>query len=229
LKTLGVVSGLGPYAANSFIQRLLVLTDAEKEWDQFPIVAFYNTQIPSRTRSLLYDEPSPAPLMVETIKKLEQMDVDMVVVPCNSGHGWYDEVVEQIDVPWLNIIEVTSDIVKKQGIQRPLVLSAYVPYKLRLYEKYLDDVTYLKQKDRERLYGLIERLKVNADRDMVKKELEDIISGYSDKTDGIVIACTEPSMLFNRSEHSFSGIPLVDSMHEYAEKTVELCKEEGDG
>jgi len=187
------------------------------------MVAYYNTQIPSRTRALLYGEESPAPKLIETIKVLEDAKADLIAVPCNSGHGWYREVSNKINLEWLNIIEITSSAVIRDNIKKALVISAYVPRQLRLYDDFLDNVIYLEEQEMYKIYELIERLKINEDKEVIKQELWNIIKKYEDKADGIIIACTEPSMLFESTEKTFGSFKIIDSTHEYAKKCVELC------
>ena len=224
MKVLGVIAGIGPFAATYFLKRVLQLTPVEKEWDHFRMIADYNVFIPSRTRALLYGESSPAPRMIDTINGLEKAGVDLVAVPCNSGHGWYDEVSSRIGIPWLNLIEVTADVVKQRDVERALVISAYVPVALKLYDKYLDNIVYLKESERQIVYHLIEQLKLNKSRTVIKKRLYDVVSPYEDIVDAIVIACTEPSMLFDIGEKKWGSFELIDSTNEYAKRCVEVCK-----
>jgi len=224
VKVLGVIAGMGPFAATYFLKRVLQLTPVEKEWDHFRMIADYNVFIPSRTRALLYGESSPAPRMIDTINGLEKAGVDLVAVPCNSGHGWYDEVSSRIGIPWLNLIEVTADVVKQRDVERALVISAYVPVALKLYDKYLDNIVYLKESERQIVYHLIEQLKLNKSRTVIKKRLYDVVSPYEDIVDAIVIACTEPSMLFDIGEKKWGSFELIDSTNEYAKRCVEICK-----
>jgi len=224
VKVLGVIAGMGPFASTYFIQRVLQLTPAKKEWDHFRMIADYNVFIPSRTRALLYGESSPAPKMIETINGLEKAGVDLVAVPCNSGHGWYDEVSSHINVPWLNLIEVTANAVKQRNVKRTLVISAYVPVALKLYDEFLDNVVYLKEKERQVVYQLIEQLKLDKNRAVIKKKLYDVVSPYEDKVDAIIIACTEPSMLFGVNEKKWHSFEIIDSTNEYAKRCVEICK-----
>jgi len=219
-KKLGVVAGMGPYAATFFLNRLLQFTPAKKEWEYFRILADYNVFIPSRTRALLYGETSPKYELIRTINNLQKMGADFIAVPCNSGHGWYDEVASNISVPWINLIESTSDTVKEQGIDSALIISAYVPKKLKLYDKYIK-TKYLNNEDQQEVYKLIERLKLDENRLSIKYKLYNIVEKYD--ADGIVIACTEPSMLFDSNEKSFGKFKLVDSTSEYAKKCVKLC------
>jgi len=223
MKKLGVVAGMGPFAATYFIKRVLQFTPAEKEWDYFRIFADYNTQIPSRTRAMLYGEASPANEMIRTINELTIAGADVVAVPCNSAHGWYEEVSKEIMTPWLNLIEVTADAVKQRNINKALIVSAYVPATKKMYDKYLNTV-YPTDEERKEIYQLIERLKLNESATVIKKEFYNIISHYKDEVDGIVIACTEPSMLFAMDELEWKSFQVVDSTNEYAKKCVEICK-----
>lgn len=224
MKTLGVIAGMGPFAATYFLRRVLQFTPAKKEWDHFRMFADYNVFIPSRTRALLYGEESPALKMIETINGLEKAGADLAAVPCNSGHGWYDEVSKHINIPWLNLIEVTSDVAKQRSVDRVLIIGAYVTVTKRLYNKYLENTLYLKEQERKKIYQLIERLKLDESRVVIKKEFYDIIKPYKDKVDGIIIACTEPSMLFDINERSWKSFQIIDSTNEYAKKCVEICK-----
>jgi len=221
---LGIIAGMGPFAATYFMKRVLQLTPAKKEWDHFRMFADYNVFIPSRTRSLLYGEESPAPKMIETINGLEKAGADLIAVPCNSGHGWYEEVSKQINIPWLNLIEVTSEAAKKRGVDKPLVVGAYVTVTKQVYDKYLDNVIYLTESEREKVYDIIERLKIDEDKDVIKKEFYEIVKPYKDKVDGIIIACTEPSMLFDINETEWKSFQIIDSTNEYAKRCVEVCK-----
>ena len=223
-KKLGVIAGMGPFAATYFINRLLQLTPAEKEWDYFRIIADYNVFIPSRTRALLFNEKSPAPAMIETFKNLEKAGAEILALPCNSGHGWYDEVEKKINLPWINLIETTSNAVKKRGVDKTLVISAYVPAKKRLYDKYLDNTHYLSEKEQEKVYEIIELLKLGVEKKPIEKKLFDIVKPYQSSIDAIVIACTEPSMLFGMNQKEWGSFQLIDSTNEYAKKCVEVCK-----
>jgi aspartate racemase len=224
MKILGVVAGCGPFASNYFINRVLQLTPAKKEWEYFRIVADYNTFVPSRTRALLYGEKSPTSEIIRTIENLENMGANLVAIPCNSVHGWYDEVLRCIKLYWLNLIETTANTVKQRKIERVLVLGNYVTIKKRLYDKYLDNTIYLKNWEYERLYQLIEQLKLNENNDEIKKELYFLIKSYNTKVEGIIIACTELSMLFGLNESEWKGFQIINSTDEYAKQCVEICK-----
>lgn len=223
-KILGVNAGCGNLASNFFINRIIQLTPAEKEWDYFRIIADYNPFIPSRTRALLYGEESPASELVRTIEGLKESGANVVAVPCNSAHGWYNEVSQFIKVPWLNMIEITANAVKQQKVENVIVIGAYVTVKKRLYDKYLDNTIYLKKHEYKRLFKLIEQLKLSYSHMGIKKKLFHLLEEYRNNADGVLIACTEPSMLFGADETEWNGFKIVDSTNEYAKKCVSICK-----
>jgi len=214
---LGILSGVGPYASNFFIKRMLEITDAEKEWDQFPFISYCNTQIPSRTKALLYGEKSPKDGMIESINLLEKTGATMVAVPCNSAHGWYNEVEEKISIPWINMIDEVSK--KLSDNSNPtLVVSAYVPTAMRLYEKHLENIFYPKKRDRKRIFEIIEKIKLGRVGGL-RDELYLILNKYD--VVNVIIACTELSMLFDKDEMLFGKFKLYDSTNIYATKCVE--------
>jgi len=213
-----------PLAGTYFLKRVLQLTPAKDEWEHFPMIADFNTQIPSRTRSLLYNEESPAPKIIQTIGNLQTMGVDLVAVPCNSAHGWYEEVSGYISIPWLNMIKITSDVVKSFKVESILVVGAYVTVVKKLYDKYLDNTVYMDSREYKKLFELIAKLKVGADKNDVKQKLRNLTNKYRGEAEGILIACTEPSMLFGIDEKYWNGFRIIDSTNEYAKKCVEICK-----
>jgi len=127
-------------------------------------------------------------------------------------------------IPWLNLIEVTSEVAKKRGVDKPLVVGAYVTVTKQAYDKYLDSVIYLTEPEREKVYNIIERLKNNEDKVTIKKEFYEIVKPYKDKVNGIIIACTEPSMLFELEETEWNSFQIIDSTNECAKRCVEVCK-----
>ena len=225
MKTLGIIPSMGPLAGTYFINRVLEFTPAKKEWEYFHILADYNMSIPSRTRALLYNEKSPVKETVNTINKLGEWGAHMVAIPCNSVHFWYKDVSDLIKIPWLNMIETVSSVVKKKNLTDVLVIGGYATVQGKLYDQYLDNTHYLSENDNKELYNLIEKLKLKGNDESLKKEFYNIVKPYENKVDGIVIACTEPSMLFGVDESCWHSFQIIDSTNEYAKKCVELCKE----
>ncbi len=67
-KSIGILGGMGPYATVHFYKRILELTPIIKDKDHFRIFIDSQVKIPSRTRAILYNETSPVPEMIKSIK-----------------------------------------------------------------------------------------------------------------------------------------------------------------
>ena len=118
-----------------FFGQILQLTPAKKDWEHLRIFIDNNVKIPSRTRAVLHHEESPVLGMIESINGLADIGDDFVVVPCNSAHYFYDEVVRKIKLPWLNIIEISCNRVRRIGKQRPLILGDLQRYRFKVKTK----------------------------------------------------------------------------------------------
>lgn len=222
-RAVGILGGMGPFATVDFFRQIVELTPAKKDWEHLRILIDNNVKIPSRTRAVLYNEESPVTGMIESINGLAYIGADFVVVPCNSAHYFYDEVVTNIKIPWLNIIKVTSNKVKNMGKHRPLILGGYVTTNKRLYNIFVPGSVYLSAEENRIIEGMIEEIKLTSKlSDESRNKLKMIISKEKENIDCVVLACTELPMVFNENE--LYGIDVVNSSLEYVKKIIEFAK-----
>ena len=139
-KTLGILGGMGPYATTMFMNNIMDLTPAKKDWEHVRMIVDNNPHIPSRSRALLYQETSPVSAMIESCEKLQTYPVDFIAIPCNSACFWIDEVRKKVKVPVLNILEIASKalIRKNDQIKNVLVLGGAVTAQKRIYHRHLE-------------------------------------------------------------------------------------------
>ena len=113
-KVVGILGGMGPFATALFFEKMLELTPAKKDWEHLRIIIDNNPKIPSRSRHYLYGEESPVLGMIETCRRLEAYPVDFIVIPCNSASCFLEDVQAKINIPILNIFEITVDAIKNE-------------------------------------------------------------------------------------------------------------------
>ena len=91
-KLLGIIGGMGPEATSLFFKKILDFTDARIDQDHIPLIIYNYPQIPDRV--LWYNNigNSPVPYIIEGMKKLESIGVDLFAIPCNTAHIWFDEI-----------------------------------------------------------------------------------------------------------------------------------------
>lgn len=226
-KTVGILGGMGPFATAAFFQSLLKLTPAEKDWNHLRIIIDNNPHIPSRTRHLLLDEASPFEGMLETCQKLERYPVDVIAIPCNSAAIFVPQLQESLQIPVLNIIEITVNALSKKYplVGRVAVIGGYVTYKLQSYKPFLKanglEIVDHGPKLQGQVEQLIEKLKLGqAGSDHAALAI-DLIAQLKQEyeAEAVILACTEFGCISGGS----SQIPVIDSSLELARYTVEIA------
>jgi aspartate racemase len=118
-KTLGILGGLGPAASVYFYQLITQHTEALCDQDHLDIVLISKASIPDRTEYILgISADSPLPAMTEGVKKLAEAGAQIIAVPCNTAHYFYDEIERISPVPVLNIVKETVSLAQSAGIRK---------------------------------------------------------------------------------------------------------------
>ena len=104
-KMVGVIGGMGPDATVDLMRRVLAATPANDDIDHVRMIVDNNPQVPSRIKALIDKTgESPGPCMADMGKRLQNYGVDFLVIPCNTAHHYYRNVVDAVRVPVLNMI-----------------------------------------------------------------------------------------------------------------------------
>lgn len=224
-KTIGILGGMGPYATVAFFQKLLDLTSAKKDWDHLRIIIDNNPHIPSRSRYFIYDEESPVEGMVNSCRKLQQYPVDVIAIPCNSACYFIEEVQQNIDIPILNIIEITSNLLasKYPKVRKVAVLGGAITYNKKTYENFLkkNNIEYIHHDKKFQIIveNLIEKIKLNDISEELREEFYNLLEQLKDLygIHGVILGCTEFGCLMDLK----TSIKIVDSSTELANYIVE--------
>lgn len=117
------MGGMGPEATAYFFDLIIKNTIAEKDQDHIPVLIFSNPLIPPRTEAIKKRAPSPVPFLVKGMKTLHRAGADFCVMPCITAHYFLPEVLQEIDVPVVNLVaesarwtQKTCPSVKKVGL-----------------------------------------------------------------------------------------------------------------
>ncbi|MFC1627950.1 aspartate/glutamate racemase family protein [Gemmatimonadota bacterium] len=213
-KIVGIIGGMGPEATADFYMRLVKRTPAGSDQDHLHAIIDGNAAIPDRTESFLNHSTATMDAVVESALQLERMGAEILAMPCNSAHIWYDGIVAQITVPLINMVEEVFSEVREAGLQRVGLLGTSGTLQSGLYERYAGDVNLLVPTDdeRERIHGALYEVKagVRPDEGEGRGTLLDIITGYREKgAEGVILGCTEIPLLV--SQNDLPGFPVFDS------------------
>ena len=212
--TIGILGGMGPYATNFFLKRILDLTPVELDKDHFHTIIDNNVKIPSRTRAVKYNEKSPVNDIVRSINNLGKIGCNFVMLPCNSVHYFYDIVSKKIEIPWLNMIEIVSNKILALSYCKPLILGGYITTQKKVYSRYIPESVYLSESENRTIESIIEKIKIKNSLDKnSEKTIKNIVKNYDDSIDSLLLACTELPIVIDRDY--FLGKKVISSIDEY--------------
>jgi aspartate racemase len=112
-KIVGILGGLGPAATVDIFDKIISHTPASCDQEHIRIIIENNPQIPDRTANLQNRGEDPSLAMLATAQKLKESGADVIIIPCNTAHAFWEKVKEHIDIPVLSMIEETALFIKK--------------------------------------------------------------------------------------------------------------------
>ncbi len=140
-KKLGILGGMGPLATADLFKMIVLLTDAGSDQEHMHIVIDNNTSIPDRTSYIMGLGEDPRKYLIESAKQLENMGAEFLIMPCNTAHYFYEDVVKEIEIPFLNIVEETVKFIldKYPDINKIGLLATDGTCSTGIYDKYFSD------------------------------------------------------------------------------------------
>jgi aspartate racemase len=120
MKRLGILGGMGPAASAEFVNRLVQQTPASCDQEHVPFVLWNNPQIPDRSTSMRNGDNAPLSLLIEGVAMLKAISCDLIVIPCNSAHYWYDELIKY-EVPIIHIVDSVADELRSLNVENQCI------------------------------------------------------------------------------------------------------------
>lgn len=218
-RCVGILGGMGVYATLDFLTEVFNFTPDRKNWGNLRIIIDNVISIPNIIRAVLFNGPDPKKSIIDSINNCEKIGAEFLAVPCNSVHYYYDDIVPHINIPWINIVEITSREAKKIG-DRPLVMGGLITVEKKLYSKFIPEAVYPNILENDVIINSIEEIALNSRlNEQSKDEIRKIIMKYKGEVSSVILACTELSIIFKNKY--IMGIPVIDSNLEYAKEVVE--------
>jgi aspartate racemase len=112
------LGGMGPLATSDMFQKIIQVTKAADDQSHVRVCIDSNTEIADRTAAILHGGKNPLPEMVKSAVGLQQMGADVLIMPCNTAHYFYEDIVSQIEIPFLHMLDETADAIARRGITR---------------------------------------------------------------------------------------------------------------
>ena len=217
---LGVIGGMGPLATVKFYDKVVLNTDAHNDNEHIDLVVLNHSTMPDRTRCIIEKKDLE---FLSVIKKdleiLDNIGVDVVAIPCNTSHYFYDEFSKYTNLKIINMIEETILEIKKRGVKQVAVFGTIGTLNSKVYDKYAQkygiEVKELSTSDKNSVMDIIYNIKET--NNLENKEFIEILNKYCDKDTIGIIACTELSLL-----DICKSINTIDALDVLVNKSIEL-------
>ena len=122
-KTIGIIGGMGPMATVDLFRRLVGHTDAQTDAEHIHIIIDNYPQIPDRTKAILSGDDSVVRYLAESGKRLEQAGAELLLIPCNTSHYFYDALCKELNVPVIHMIRECAKKVLSLGYSKVALLA----------------------------------------------------------------------------------------------------------
>lgn len=224
MRSVGVIGGLGPETTSEFYLNVIFQCQ-EKDDTKRPSIVIANVPLPFEIeRDLIATNTGKEryiPYLQTEAKRLENSQVDFIVMPCNSLHVFIDEIRSAVTVPVLSIVEETVEYIKQKSYKNVGLISTSATVLNKVYEQQFqaENINFITPNDLQhaKMDQIIQRL-INGQH--LNKDREEILAVAESlrmrQADCIALACTDLQLLLPSSNE----IPMFDTMEILANATV---------
>lgn len=138
-KVIGILGGMGPLATADLFRKMVEHTRAGRDQDHPRILVDCNTNIPDRTAALLHGGTDPVPELTAAARNLERGGAQVIAMPCNTAHGFYDAVQASVAVPVLHMIRLTAQALTERGVGAAGLLATDGTIQTGIYQRSFQD------------------------------------------------------------------------------------------
>lgn len=170
-------------------------------------------------------------LLAEAARQLEAAGAECLVICTNTMHKLAGEIEAAVSIPLLHITDATAGAIRRSGAKRPALLATRFTmeqdfYRQRLADRYGIEALVPDEAGRAKVHGIIYD---ELCRGLVKPEskavyLDEIARLRSGGADGVILGCTEITMLIGQPDFD---IPVFDTTAIHAEAAIAFALDDG--
>lgn len=222
---LGILGGLGPMSTFYFCELLTEHTAATADADHIDMIISSRATTPDRTAYILgRSERDPLPVMIEEARRLVGAGADLIVIPCNTAHYFYEGLRAQINVPMLNIIQETVLHLRANGVTTFGLLATEGTVRSEAYKRVSEPLGVRCLTPDDEGQAVITSLIYDAikqNRPVDQDRFFSVVNALRDRgCERIVLGCTELSLL---RRQGLDDDLFVDSLEVLAYQTILAC------
>lgn len=228
-KTVGIIGGMGPEATVDLMQRIIRLTPALDDVDHIHCIVNNDPKIPSRIKAIIDGTgEDPGPYLAGMAQKLETLGADVLAMPCNTAHYYYDAIQEAVRIPLLHMIDAVVEEIRQAfpNSTKVGILGSPAVKITGIYEKKFAPVNiepvFPDPDFQEILFKIIKTIKAGKHDAATTQSYKNVCNHLENKgCDLSVVACTELSAL-----NCCAQLPTLDAAQVLAKKIVAVVKDD---
>jgi aspartate racemase len=223
-KTIGILGGMGPEATAELYKRIIAIY--QRDYAALNDADFPNILINSvPAEDMLNDLGNRRPIIVSQLQNaaqiLEQAGAEFIAIPCNTATIFLEEMQASVNIPILDIIELTSQFVGQNGAKTVGMLASTSTINTKIYENKLNKrgITMLKpsKKDQQTVNQIIMRILTGTKNQSDKLVLSNLVNQlHNQGAKSIVLGCTELPLIISH----LPQVQLIDTIEVLARAIV---------
>ena len=164
--------------------------------------------------------------LIEIAIRLERCGAELLLICTNTMHRVADKVQKAINIPLINIIDVTAERIKERGLKTVGLLGTKFTMEDEFYRNRLGshgiNVIIPEENERNFIHDIImNELCFGIVKEFSKKRFKEIIENLVSKgAEGIILGCTEVPLLIKQED---CDVPIFDTTRIHAEAAVEYA------
>lgn len=226
MKKLGIIGGMGPLATQLLYKEIIERTEASCDQEHIDAIILNHASMPDRTEAIRTGNTKKVKeLLMADALFLQKNGVDVIAIPCNTSHYFWEELQNSVDIPIINMVRESVKKAVNSGVKKIGVLATDGTVFSGIYKKEceLAGVEYfVPDEDRQRIVMKIiyEQIKKGlpgerADFDMIDRHLKE------NGCDTAILACTELSC-FAKENKDIQGF-YIDALDVLCETSIAMC------
>lgn len=227
-RVVGILGGMGPSATADFYTKLIAHTPASLDQEHLRVVIWADPTVPSRQDAILSNGQDPSPWLKTGLQRLQDCGAEIVVVPCNTVHGYLPPIMEGQPTEFISIIDTTIRAVRRTAEHGMIGLLATDGALLSgIYQQALGDAGYSVAQppaaDQARLMEIVHGVKAGGAGPQLQRDMRAILANLEHQgVRAAVVGCTELSTLLEQVDGG--SMTLIDPAVELAIATVESAR-----
>ena len=216
-KKIGILGGIGPEATGRFYLKLI--SEIQKKRlvrnnTDFPQIIINSIPAPELVGKDIPKEDLRA--YIEGLKELDRMDLDFIVMACNTIHLFYDELQSKITTPILDLRKEVKNYIADNKIETASILGTPSTMNSNLYKS--EGVKYIEvnARDQKLLSKAIVEFNKGNGKDKHTQKILKLARRYLNKgAEILILGCTEIALMLENQ-----NIPKIDTLNILVNSTI---------